>query len=120
MSLFSLSSDPTAADPGEEQAAQGEADTAMVLQVEEKAVVLSLRDSFMPSLADSDAVMFATLLADLFPNVHVPMIFENLGVRDGRVLMNDDVCNLEEIPAIMPKSRATSPVDKSNGSYLFF
>ncbi|XP_015758877.1 PREDICTED: dynein beta chain, ciliary-like [Acropora digitifera] len=75
------------------------------LKVEEHAVVLALRDLFMPALDGSDAVMFATLLADLFPNVQVPLIFDNYKNNDTqscRMQMNDQVSNLEEIP-VLPK-----------------
>lgn len=71
-----------------------------VLKVEEHAVVLALRDTYMPGLDGSDAVMFATLLADLFPNVQVPMIFESYGSQGSKMQMNDQVSNLEEIPVL--------------------
>ena len=71
-----------------------------VLKVEEHAVVLALRDTYMPGLDSSDAVMFATLLADLFPNVQVPMIFESYGSQGSKMQMNEQVSNLEEIPVL--------------------
>ncbi|XP_020627063.1 dynein beta chain, flagellar outer arm-like isoform X2 [Orbicella faveolata] len=71
-----------------------------VLKVEEHAVVLALRDTYMPGLDSSDAVMFATLLADLFPNVQVPMIFESYGSQGNKMQMNDQVSNLDEIPVL--------------------
>lgn len=71
-----------------------------VLKMEEHAVVLALRDTYMPGLDGSDAVMFATLLADLFPNVQVPMIFESYGSQGSKMQMNDQVSNLEEIPVL--------------------
>lgn len=72
------------------------------LKVEECAVVLALRDTYVPGLDGSDAVMFATLLADLFPNVQVPLIFDNYGAdtQGSRMQMNDQVSNLEEIPVL--------------------
>ena len=71
-----------------------------VLKVEEHAVVLALRDTYMPGLDGSDAVMFATLLADLFPDVQVPMIFESYGSQGSKMQMNEQVSNLEEIPVL--------------------
>ena len=75
-----------------------------VLKVEEHAVVLALRDTYMPGLDGSDAVMFATLLADLFPNVQVPMIFESYGSQGSKMQMNEQVSNLEEIPVLAKAS----------------
>ena len=76
------------------------ADPHEILKVEEHAVVVALRDTYMPGLDSSDAVMFATLLADLFPNVQVPMIFESYGSQGSKMQMNDQVSNLEEIPVL--------------------
>jgi len=75
-------------------------DPREVLKAEEHAVVLALRDTYMPGLDSSDAVMFATLLADLFPNVQVPMIFESYGSQGSKMQMNEQVSNLEEIPVL--------------------
>lgn len=75
-------------------------DVQETLKVEEHAVVLALRDTYMPGLDSSDAVMFATLLADLFPNVQVPMIFDSYGAQANKMQMNDTVSNLEEIPVL--------------------
>ena len=77
-------------------------DEQEIHKVEEHAVVLALRDTYMPGLDGSDAVMFATLLADLFPNVQVPMIFDTFGAEGSKMRMNEQVSNLEEIP-VLPK-----------------
>lgn len=82
-------------------------DVRETIKVEERAVVLALRDTYMPGLDGSDAVMFATLLADLFPNVQVPMIFDSYGAQGSKMEMNDQVSNLEEIP-VLPKSSGQS------------
>ena len=80
----------------------GQQDEEEILKVEEHAVVLALRDTYMPGLDSSDAVMFATLLADLFPNAQVPMIFDTFGAEGSKMRMNEQVSNLEEIP-VLPK-----------------
>jgi len=71
----------------------------------------------MPALDGSDAVMFATLLADLFPNVQVPLIFDNYKNNDTqsfRMQMNDQVSNLEEIP-VLPKQFSQAEDGKEEG-----
>lgn len=70
----------------------------------------------MPALDGSDAVMFATLLADLFPNVQVPLIFDNYNTdpQSCRMQMNDEVSNLEEIP-VLPKQFAPAEDGKVEG-----
>lgn len=85
-----------------------------VLKVEEHAVVLALRDTYMPGLDGSDAVMFATLLADLFPDVQVPMIFESYGSQGSKMQMNEQVSNLEEIP-VLSKAPAEPSGDNVEG-----
>lgn len=92
--------------PVENEEAPNLQDVQEMLKVEERAVVLALRDTFMPGLDGSDAIMFATLLADLFPNVQVPMIFENYGSQGNKMQMNEQVSNLEEIPVL---SKAGEP-----------
>lgn len=91
-------------------------DPQEVLKVEEHAVVLALRDTYMPGLDGSDAVMFATLLADLFPNVQVPMIFESYGSQGSRMQMNEQVSNLEEIP-VLSKTPGEPSGDNVDGTY---
>ena len=91
-------------------------DPQEVLKVEEHAVVLALRDTYMPGLDGSDAVMFATLLADLFPNVQVPMIFESYGSQGSRMQMNEQVSNLEEIP-VLSKAPGEPSGDNVDGTY---
>ena len=87
-----------------------------VLKVEEHAVVLALRDTYMPGLDGSDAVMFATLLADLFPDVQVPMIFESYGSQGSKMQMNEQVSNLEEIP-VLSKSLGEPSGDNVEGMW---
>ena len=89
------------------------------LQAEEKAVVLALRDTFIPGLRGSDAVMFATLLADLFPGVDLPTVFESLGVLDGKTPMNEPVSNLEEIPATFQRSQEISHTEHEGNKIAF-
>lgn len=85
-------------------------------RIEEQAVVLAFRDTFMSQISGSDAIMFATLLSDLFPIVQIPMIFDSYGVVQGKMALNDPVSNLDEIP-VTPKSRQGSPVqDKQEGN----
>ena len=88
------------------------------LKVEECAVVLALRDTYVPGLDGSDAVMFATLLADLFPNVQVPLIFDNYGAdtQGSRMQMNDEVSNLEEIP-VLSKYSCEAGEEKVKGEF---
>ena len=88
-----------------------------VLKVEERGVVLALRDTYMPGLDGSDAVMFATLLADLFPNVQVPMIFESYGSQGSKMQMNEQVSNLEEIP-VLPKAPGEPSGDNMEGMWI--
>jgi len=68
------------------------------LKAEEHAVVLALRDTFIPQLTSSDAVMFATLVSDLFPSGQIPMIFDSYGVIEGKMALNQSISNLDEIP----------------------
>lgn len=90
-------------------------DVQETLKVEERAVVLALRDTYMPGLDSSDAVMFATLLADLFPNVQIPLIFDSYGTdQRGKMQMNDQVSNLEEIP-VLSKHIGESGEEKLEG-----
>ena len=92
----------------------GQQDEQEILKVEEHAVVLALRDTYMPGLDSSDAVMFATLLADLFPNVQVPMIFDTFGAEGSKMRMNEQVSNLEEIP-VLPKPPGDCERDNLEG-----
>ena len=90
-------------------------DVQETLKSEERALVLALRDTFMPGLEGSDAVMFATLLADLFPKVQVPMIFDSYNSQGSKMHLNDQVCNLEEIP-VLPKALGTRDGQNSEGT----
>ena len=101
--------------PLEREEPPDEHDIHETLKTEEHAVVLALRDTYMPGLDSSDAVMFATLLADLFPNVQVPLIFDNYGDdQRNKMQMNDQVSNLEEIP-VLPKPSGEAGKQKLEG-----
>ncbi|KAK3108743.1 hypothetical protein FSP39_014630 [Pinctada imbricata] len=45
------------------------------LHAEEKALVLALRDTFLPRLQGRDASIFATLLTDTWPHLDLPLVF---------------------------------------------
>ncbi|XP_071095883.1 uncharacterized protein [Haliotis cracherodii] len=45
------------------------------LQLEEEALVMALRNTFMPRMQTRDASVLATLLSDLWPDVTIPMVF---------------------------------------------
>ncbi len=42
---------------------------------ESEAMVIALRNTFMPRLAERDASVFATMIRDLWPDTDVPMVF---------------------------------------------
>ena len=46
------------------------------MYIEKKSVLLALRSAIIPSLSGADAVMFATLLSEVFPTHDVPLIFD--------------------------------------------
>lgn len=45
------------------------------LMLEEKALVIALRDTFLPRMVGRDASVFVTLVMDVWPNVDIPMVF---------------------------------------------
>ncbi|XP_069115919.1 uncharacterized protein [Argopecten irradians] len=45
------------------------------LLLEEKSLVLAIRDTFLPRMKGRDASVFGTLVVDTWPNVEVPMVF---------------------------------------------
>jgi len=50
--------------------------------LEEKALVIALRDTFLPRMVGRDASVFVTLVMDVWPTVDIPMVFggeEELG-----------------------------------------
>ena len=92
--------------------------TVDVKHLEEKAIVLALRDTFMPSLSGSDAVMFATIVADLFPDVDIPTIFNNnVNVKEQQIQCVDDIIGVEHPTEAgeAVTSLPGSPVDKDKG-----
>ena len=46
---------------------------------ESEALVMALRNVFMPRLSDRDASIFSTLIQDLWPCAEVPMVFQGQG-----------------------------------------
>ena len=103
--------------PVEERQPEGEVKIAEEsktddMKVEEEAVVLALRDSFIPGLKGSNAIMFATLLADLFPGINLPTVFESFGVRDGKTAMNELVYNLDEVTPTVQRSQEMPSVEQ--------
>ncbi len=42
---------------------------------ESEAMVIALRNTFMPRLGERDASVFATMIRDLWPDSDVPMVF---------------------------------------------
>lgn len=86
------------------------------LKAEEHVVVVALRDTFMPHLTANDSIMFATLVSDMFPDGQVPMIFDDYGVVDGKMALNQSISNLDEIP-VSPRSRpASGQEEKAEGN----
>ncbi|XP_052060514.1 uncharacterized protein LOC127700861 isoform X4 [Mytilus californianus] len=49
--------------------------TEQKLHQEEKALVMAIRDTFLPRLHGRDASVFATLITDLWPYLNIPMVF---------------------------------------------
>lgn len=90
-------------------------DDLNTLKAEEYAVVLALRDTFIPQLANSDAVMFATLVSDLFPSGQIPMIFDSYGVVEGKMALNQSISNLDEIP-VSPRPGSPAVEEKVEGT----
>ena len=79
--------------------------------LEENALVEAIRDTFLPGLSHSDAVIFVTLTVEVFEDTNVPMIFgvQN-DVQDGKLVLNDPVSNIEQIPR---KANSSVPGSKS-------
>ena len=50
---------------------------SLIQQLEEIALVEAIRDTFLPGLSVSDAVMFATLIVDVFQTADATTIFLN-------------------------------------------
>jgi len=42
--------------------------------LEEKSLVIALRDTFLPRMVGRDASVFITLVMDVWPNVDIPMV----------------------------------------------
>ena len=79
--------------------------------LEENALVEAIRDTFLPGLSHSDAAIFVTLTVEVFEDTNVPMIFGvHNDVQDGKLVLNDPVSNIEQIPR-----KANSSVPGSNG-----
>ena len=45
------------------------------LRFEEQALVIAIRDTFLPRMQGRDASVFITLVTDVWPNVDIPMVF---------------------------------------------
>ncbi|XP_052258855.1 uncharacterized protein LOC127863384 isoform X2 [Dreissena polymorpha] len=45
------------------------------LMLEEKSLVMALRDTFLPRMVGRDASVFTTLVMDVWPHVDIPMVF---------------------------------------------
>ena len=56
------------------------------LRFEEQALVIAIRDTFLPRMQGRDASVFITLVTDVWPTVDVPMVFRG----------DDDI--LEKLP----------------------
>ncbi|KAK7479590.1 hypothetical protein BaRGS_00029139 [Batillaria attramentaria] len=56
---------------------------------EESALVIALRDTFMPRLNARDASLFATIVQDIWPKVDVPMVFGGDLERQPKVHQTD-------------------------------
>ncbi|XP_071959570.1 uncharacterized protein [Antedon mediterranea] len=80
---------------------------------EPEALVLALRDMFMPRLHGSDAEMFITLVEDLFPSVKVAMTFEGASQDDDTLEFNTAVVSLQSDGKQVPNvsSQETQPLD---------
>ena len=52
-----------------------------IAHLENRSILLALRNAIAPSVTGPDAVMFATLLSDFFPSHDIPLMF-NQGHRD--------------------------------------
>eukprot|EP00795_Rhopilema_esculentum_P016198 gene16198-7569_t len=65
------------------QSASSETPKIDLKTLEQKSLLLAIRGHMMPSLLGADAVMFATLLADFFPSLDVPLIF-NQGMQEDK------------------------------------
>ena len=66
-------------------------------QLEERALVEAIRDTFLPGLSLSDAVIFATLIVDVFHGAEAETIFEN-GVQ-GRTSVSNEPDQISAKPA---------------------
>ena len=66
-----------------------------LIKYESEALVIALRNTFMPRLHGSDSEMFVTMVEDAFPDAGVPMGFG--GSKSGRVLVNDFVICLRRL-----------------------
>ena len=69
------------------------------LRFEEQALVIAIRDTFLPRMQGRDASVFITLVMDVWPNVDVPMVFRG----------DDDL--LDKLPE--SQSRASSKASSS-------
>ncbi|XP_033103095.1 dynein heavy chain 9, axonemal-like [Anneissia japonica] len=83
---------------------------------EPEALVLALRDMFMPRLHGSDAEMFITLVEDLFPSVKIAMTFEGASQDDDCLELNTAVVNIQpdyQVNQVLSgvNSQDTQPLD---------
>ena len=85
--------------------------------IEQRSIVLALRSTIAPSLSGADAVMFATLIGDNFPNLNVPLMFDG-DVGDDNVLSITDETiglSLEKEKGAPLHSLPNSPQPKDQG-----
>ena len=73
----------------------------------------------MPGLAGADAVMFATLLADFFPSLDVPLIFDQGMQEDKEVSPAERTIGLTNEEKGAPlRSLPSSPQPKDQGKFV--
>ena len=73
------------------------------LYAEEKALVLALRDTFLPRLQGRDASIFATLLTDIWPHLDLPLVFGG----DADTEKNAPISRASSRPGRQAKSEAS-------------
>nr|KAG5694044.1 hypothetical protein BaRGS_025623 [Batillaria attramentaria] len=75
---------------------------------EESALVIALRDTFMPRLNARDASLFATIVQDIWPKVDVPMVFGGDLERQPKVHQTDSLQTIKSELRIRSSKSADS------------
>lgn len=88
-------------------------DASRLQQLEESALVEAIGDTFLPGLSLSDAVIFATLIVDVFQAANAETIFQN-GIQQQTSVSNES----EQVSTKPAQLSVPSSHEEGNSDYF--